>query len=159
MDIALAPLTESYLPQAAEIWLEGWHAGHKGVVPEALAKLRTYDSFLSRLQDHAPQTVIALDKDRALGLCILQKDELYQLFVGPDGRGKGVAQLLMSDAITRLRQAGNNSAWLDCAVGNLRAARFYEKSGWRNSGTQMTNLDTSDGAFPLEIWRFVRDLD
>ncbi len=49
-------------------------------------------------------------------------------------------------------------AWLACAVGNTRAARFYEKSGWRNAGTFVMMTDTSNGPFPVDQWRFEKRL-
>jgi len=45
-----------------------------------------------------------------------------------------------------------------CAIGNERAARFYEKHGWRRVGTMVNYAETSDGAFPLEVWRYEKAL-
>jgi hypothetical protein len=43
-------------------------------------------------------------------------------------------------------------------VGNHRAARFYEKSGWRLAGTVVDPAETSSGPFPLEVWRYEKRL-
>jgi RimJ/RimL family protein N-acetyltransferase len=48
--------------------------------------------------------------------------------------------------------------WLACAIGNERAARFYEKSGWRRTGTMVSQLETPNGIFPLEVWRYEKRL-
>jgi ribosomal protein S18 acetylase RimI-like enzyme len=40
-----------------------------------------------------------------------------------------VAAALIADAEAMLAEHGVEMAWLACAVGNNRAARFYEKSG------------------------------
>jgi GNAT superfamily N-acetyltransferase len=85
-------------------------------------------------------------------------DELYQLFVAAPARGSGVATALIADAEDRLRQDGVQTAWLACAIGNERAARFYEKSGWYRVGTVVQLLDTVDGIFPLEVWRYEKSL-
>ena len=58
----------------------------------------------------------------------------------------------------QIKAAGHNAAWLACAVGNTRASRFYEKSGWANKGLKVVDLDTSDGPFAMEIWRFAKPL-
>jgi ribosomal protein S18 acetylase RimI-like enzyme len=85
-------------------------------------------------------------------------DELYQLFVSAPARGSGVAAALIADAEARLAEAGVETAWLACAIGNERAARFYEKSGWRRVGTMINYAETSDGVFPLEVWRYEKRL-
>jgi hypothetical protein len=76
-------------------------------------------------------------------------DELYQLFVSAQSRGSGSQ---------RTDWSGVETAWLACAIGNERAARFYEKSGWRRAGTMMNLAETSNGLFPLEVWRYEKTL-
>ena len=49
---------------------------------------------------------------------------------------------------------GYDTAWLACAIGNDRAARFYEKSGWHIARTFVSELPVPDGIFPLEVWRY-----
>lgn len=53
------------------------------------------------------------------------------------------AAALIGDAEARLAERGVETAWLACAIGNHRAARFYEKSA---------------GIFPLEVWRYEKRL-
>jgi len=38
-------------------------------------------------------------------------------------------------------------AWLACAIGNERAARFYEKCGWHRTGVVTSRLDAPSGNF------------
>lgn len=158
MNFQLVDLTESHLAQAARIWEEGWHDAHARILPKELADLRTSASFLKRLRDNIATARIGLSGDDVLGLCIIYGDELYQMYVSAMARGQGLAQLLMADAESRLRSAGHSSAWLACAIGNDRAARFYEKSGWTNAGIRTIELDTPDGLFPLQVWRFEKTL-
>jgi GNAT superfamily N-acetyltransferase len=89
---------------------------------------------------------------------MLKGDELYQLYVSALARGTGVAAALIADAEARLRAGGVQLAWLGCAIGNDRAARFYEKSGWHRVGTVVERLETSSGEFPLEVWRYEKSL-
>jgi GNAT superfamily N-acetyltransferase len=92
------------------------------------------------------------------GFCITRDDELYQLFVAAESRGSGVAAALLADGEARLAECGVATAWLACAIGNERAARFYEKWGWRPVGNVVIQLDTSSGQFPLEVWRYEKRL-
>jgi hypothetical protein len=64
----------------------------------------------------------------------------------------------MTDAETRLAKGGFEIAWLACAIGNDRAARFYKKSGWRRVGILTYQAETSDGTFPLQLWRYEKKL-
>jgi GNAT superfamily N-acetyltransferase len=88
----------------------------------------------------------------------VRENELYQLFVSAPSRGSGVAAALMADAETRLVERGITTAWLACAIGNDRAARFYEKCGWRPVGNMINHAETSNGTFPLEVWRYEKPL-
>jgi GNAT superfamily N-acetyltransferase len=58
----------------------------------------------------------------ALGFCIVDHDELDQLFVAREARGGGVAAALIDDAEARIAAGGARVAWLACAISNLRAA-------------------------------------
>ncbi len=89
-----------------------------------------------------------------IGFYALKGEELSQLFVSPEAHGSGVAAALIADAEARLAEHGIETAWLACAIGNDRAARFYEKSGWRLAGTVVNAAETSSGPFPLEVWRY-----
>jgi hypothetical protein len=48
-------------------------------------------------------------------------------------------------------------AWLACAIGNMRAARFYEKMGWALAGVFESVLQLPDGPFALDVWRYEKD--
>jgi ribosomal protein S18 acetylase RimI-like enzyme len=89
---------------------------------------------------------------------VVKNDELYQLFVSAEARGTGVAAALVADAEARLFEAGVKTAWLACAIGNERAARFYEKCGWHRVGTMINHAETSNGTFALEVWRYEKPL-
>jgi ribosomal protein S18 acetylase RimI-like enzyme len=93
-----------------------------------------------------------------VGFYVVKDDELYQLFVAAEARGTGVAAALMTDAEAQLAQSGVETAWLACAIGNERAARFYEKCGWRRVGTMSNEAETSEGTFLLQVWRYEKDL-
>ena len=69
-----------------------------------------------------------------------------------------MAAVLIADAEAHLREAGVDTAWLACAVGNERAARFYEKCGWLRTGTVTEDVVVPGGTFPLEVWRYEKSL-
>jgi len=93
-----------------------------------------------------------------LGFSIVKENELYQLFVASAARGTGVAGALIGEAEARVAARGAGTIWLTCAIGNQRAARFYEKRGWQRAGTVRDVLETPEGPFPLEVWRYEKVL-
>jgi GNAT superfamily N-acetyltransferase len=142
------------LDHLAKVWYDSWQDAHLQIVPAELTRLRTLESFKERLRAALPNVRAVGPTGAPVGFCIVKEDELYQLFVSAEERGSGVAAALIYDAEARLAAGGVKTAWLACAIGNDRAARFYEKCGWRRAGTMINVLDTSGGTFPLEVWRY-----
>jgi GNAT superfamily N-acetyltransferase len=142
----------------AQLWFDGWQDAHADILPAALRRLRTLESFRERLLHGLADVRVVGPAGAPLGFCMLKDDELYQLFVAAQARGKGTAAMLMADGEARLGERGVETAWLSCAIGNHRAARFYEKSGWRNTGNYMSTVETTEGPFELEVWRFEKRL-
>ncbi len=68
------------------------------------------------------------------------------------------AAALVADAERRIAAGGADIAWLDCAIGNHRAARFYEKCGWRRAGNVTSELATPDEIVTIDVWRYEKVL-
>ncbi|WP_375310592.1 GNAT family N-acetyltransferase [Bradyrhizobium sp. A5] len=152
------PADAGEVDHLALVWHDAWHESHAHLAPPELVRLRTVPSFRDRLALKFPDVRVVGPAGAPLGFCALKGDELNQLFVSAEARGSGVAAALIADAEARLAARGVELAWLACAVGNARAARFYQKSGWRNAGTFMMLSETSNGPFPVEQWRFEKRL-
>jgi GNAT superfamily N-acetyltransferase len=152
------PGEEAEIDQLARLWFDGWQDAHAEILPRELARFRTLESFRDRLRAALAQVRVAGAPGGPVGFAMIRDDELYQLYLARDARGTGVAAALMADAEARLAANGVRTAWLDCAIGNLRAARFYEKCGWRRVGTVLSPLPTPEGTFPLEVWRYEKSL-
>lgn len=149
---------ESEIDALAKIWHDGWQEAHAQILPAELARYRTRDSFKQRLRAALPSVRVAGAPGSPVGFCMVHGDELYQLYVSARGRGAGVGRALLADAEARLSAIGGNTVWLACAIGNERAAMFYQKHGWRRTGTMINQLNTPDGPFPLDVWRFEKEL-
>jgi ribosomal protein S18 acetylase RimI-like enzyme len=149
---------ERDLDRLAQVWFDGWHESHAQIVPPELTRLRTVESFRDRLRAALPDVRVVDASGVPVGFSVVKGDELYQLFVSAQARGSGVAGALIADAERRLRASGVETAWLACAIGNERAARFYQKAGWHRVGTMLNQAETSEGTFPLEVWRYEKRL-
>jgi ribosomal protein S18 acetylase RimI-like enzyme len=145
------------LDHLAKLWYDGWQDAHAHIVPAELARMRTLESFRERLGVALPRVRVVGPVLAPLGFCIVKGDELYQIYVSAEARGSGAAATLIADAEARLAEHGVELAWLACAIGNERAARFYEKCGWRRAGTIVYHPEAADGV-PLEVWRYEKRL-
>jgi ribosomal protein S18 acetylase RimI-like enzyme len=156
-----ANIRDAQLPEIgflAKLWFDGWRDAHARIVPAELARVRTLQSFEERLHRTSSGIRVAAVAGQPVGFYILRGAELYQLYVSSGVRGSGVAPVLIADAEARLREGGVDTASLACAVGNDRAARFYEKCGWLRTGTVTDDVVVPSGTFPLEVWRYEKSL-
>lgn len=149
---------EGELGRLARLWYDSWQDAHAGIVPVELPRLRTVERLEQRLADALPSVRVVDLAGEPAGLCAIKGDELYLLYVSAEARGTGVAAALLADAETRLSQGGVEFAWLACAIGNDRAARFYEKWGWRRVRPEVRQLETPNGSYPLAVWRYEKRL-
>lgn len=142
----------------ARLWRQGWLDAHEAIVPQSLVALRTLESFTDRMAVALPRVRALGPVGAPLGFHFIKADELNQFYLAGAARGTGAAATLMADAEARLREAGLATAWLSCAIGNARAARFYEKAGWTLARTETVPTETSTGTFTLEVWRYEKAL-
>ena len=156
MDVRYAE--EAEIDQLAGLWYDGWRDAHEQILPAELSRHRTLASFRDRLAAALPSVRVVGAPGEPVGFCIVKGDELYQLYVSASARGSGAAAALIADAESQLSKNGVGTAWLACAIGNERAARFYEKHGWRRVGNMINRLETPAGEFLLEVWRYEKRL-
>jgi GNAT superfamily N-acetyltransferase len=150
--------TEADLDPLARLWHAGWHEAHAAIVPASLTRLRTLPAFRDRLAGMGGDMRAAGPEGAPLGFCAIKGDELYQLFVASEARGTGLSAALLEDGEKRLAARGVRRAFLLCANGNDRAARFYERAGWENLGLRREAVDTADGPFAFDLLRFEKTL-
>lgn len=153
MDII--PATSDDISKIAALWHVGWMQGHAEIAPPALTALRTHSDFISRTTAHLSQTYVAWIDGQMAGFFMIDRDEIYQFYVAKDFQGLDTASKLMVAAETTL---GVGMKWLACSVGNDRAARFYEKSGWAQAGIIPYEVETAKGPLVVEVWRYEKRL-
>jgi ribosomal protein S18 acetylase RimI-like enzyme len=83
--------------------------------------------------------IVAFDGARALGYYSLGDSEedrnyLWHLYVDPSQQRRGVGETLHAAALAELRARGCGDAKLDYVAGNEKAARFYARQGWVETG-------------------------
>lgn len=84
------------------------------------------------------------DADVVAALRIRPTIELSKVYVMPDQHGTGVAAALMDASVAAARDAGAAGMWLGVNNENVRANRFYDKSGFEIVGMKKFRLGDVD---------------
>lgn len=84
------------------------------------------------------------DPDVAAALRVRPTIELSKVYVMPDQHGTGVAAALMDATVAAARETGAAGMWLGVNNENVRANRFYEKSGFAVVGMKKFRLGDVD---------------
>ncbi|MGC0363786.1 ribosomal protein S18 acetylase RimI-like enzyme [Rhodococcus sp. 27YEA15] len=82
------------------------------------------------------------DPDVRAALTLHPATELSKLYVLPEGHGTGAAASLMDAVVEHARHAGSAGIWLGVNQENLRAQKFYGKSGFTRVGTKTFTVGT-----------------
>ena len=91
--------------------------------------------FLNELYNKSALTKVAAFEDNIIGyICInyhLHESQILNLAVHPDFRRRGVATILMDEAIRELRKRRCVFMYLKVRVSNTGAQKFYELLGFK----------------------------
>jgi ribosomal protein S18 acetylase RimI-like enzyme len=153
----LRPATPDDVDAIATLWHSGWIDGHLGHVPDALQEYRRLADFRERVPPRVPQTTVATAPSGIVGFVTVHDDEVEQIYVAASARGGGVAAPLLTHAEERIG-ARYDVAWLAVAVGNARARRFYERSGWRDAGALDYHAEIAGGRMLVPCRRYEKPL-
>ncbi|AQT81501.1 hypothetical protein B1R94_22965 [Mycolicibacterium litorale] len=138
----------------AEVHVRSWQQGYHGLIAQDyLDGLRAQDRATRYRFDSmdlaGPYTLVAVDHGMVHGHISIGRSrdddltdagEVWALYVDPPHWGAGVGDALIATGCDRLRRAGYRRASLWVLADNLRARRFYERSGWRTDGVQRTDV-------------------
>lgn len=156
--MTLRRATPEDAPAVAEIWHLGWRDGHLGNVPVELIAARHEGSFRRRAAQRVGEATVAVIDRQIAGFIMVVGNEVEQVYVAATHRGAGVADVLLAEAERRIKDAGHKSAWLAVVEGNARARRFYERSGWSDSGPFDYAAAGENGPILVPCHRYVKDL-
>lgn len=156
--VTLRPAAAVDVPAIAAIWFAGWRDGHLGNVPDALARIRTEESFGERAAQHVEDTVVAVVDGVVAGFVMVDGSEVEQVYVDQRHRGSAVAPLLLAEAERLVAEAGHPVAWLAVVEGNDRARRFHERQGWSNEGPIAHAAPGNDGPVIVPALRYTRQV-
>ncbi len=156
MTVNVRPAVAADVDAVAAIWYAGWGDGHLGHVPDELVAIRTEESFWTRAANRIADTTVAVVGDEVAGFVMVVGEEVEQVYVSRDHRGSGVAGTLLGEAERQVKANGHSEAWLAVATGNARARRFYERSGWTDTGPFDYPANADTGTLPVPCHRYVK---
>jgi GNAT superfamily N-acetyltransferase len=154
--VKLRPANPEDAEAVAAIWYQGWGDGHLGHVPDELVEVRTQESFGVRAAQRVGDTVVATVEGAVAGFVMVVDDEVEQVYVSTDFRGRGVASVLLAEAERLVAAKGHDEAWLAVAAGTGRARRFYQRSGWTDGGPFDYPSAGPAGPIPVRCHRYVK---
>ena len=150
----LRPATVADARAIAEVHVDGWRWGYRGLLPDAIIDGLDVDTreaqwvsgFTDRWQEGDACVLAEDDAGRAIGFvaCGPAADEfapppagageVYALYVRDGWQGTGVGRALLTAAHDALAAHGFDLAVLWVFAANDRARRFYGAAGWRHDG-------------------------
>jgi ribosomal protein S18 acetylase RimI-like enzyme len=154
--ILLRPATADDAPDVAVIWCAGWRDGHLGGVPDQLVAARTPESFHRRAAERVRDTTVATVDGSVAGFIMVVGDEVEQVYVAAEHRGRGVAQLLLTAAEQQVADNGFAEAWLAVVASNARARAFYARAGWIDGGPFDYQVSAEAGPIIVPAHRYTK---
>jgi ribosomal protein S18 acetylase RimI-like enzyme len=157
----IRPAVAADIPEIARVWRAGWLDGHVGNVPDEVVAARDEAHFLRTSEELVDTTLLAVDDDdTVLGVVLVTDEELGQLAVAAEARGRGIGQALVT-AAEELIAVNHDRAELGVAPGNTTARRLYERCGWTDLGdvTMPARPDELGGLpVPVVLRHYVKQL-
>lgn len=95
---------------------------------------------------------IAVDRGKLVGVGLTSGDRVEDLWIAPEGRGRGTGYALLRHCESEIRARGFHHARLRVVASNAKAISFYHANGW---------LDEREGpheSFPVKMLEMRKDL-
>ncbi|BBD63321.1 acetyltransferase, GNAT family protein (plasmid) [Nostoc sp. HK-01] len=137
------------LPMVAKICAlhESWDNAKYGFVPHIE---RRYEKWLTRMAQNERSVFLVAEDDRQLVAFLISAIEqeipiyrlqeyafIYDLWVEPESRQKGIARQMVMLCVERFEQMGIKQIRLDTAVENENARKLFASCGFRFSNIEM----------------------
>lgn len=133
----------------ADVNVASWRAGYKDLLPQTVLQelsrdfvMAKWSRELGRSQEDPVEIVVVERDHRVVAYSRFgpardedskeagRTGEIYGFYVHPDEWGTGIARDLMAHVLERLYGVGYLRVTLNVVAANVRARRFYERSGF-----------------------------
>lgn len=144
MDILIKPMeSDAEIEGKAYVHWKAWQEAYQGLIDPAYLERLTLDKCVKAAFQWTENILVAKENDRVIGFvgygACREKDlpeagEVFALYILSEYYGKKAGYALMQAALGRLSEYRRVAVWV--LQGNERAARFYEKCGFRFDGAR-----------------------
>jgi GNAT superfamily N-acetyltransferase len=156
--VIVRPAGDGDVTSIGALYHRVWHDTHGPHMPPAERARRDEEDFRGRIRELMPNVVLSQDDGYIIGFAAWSSSLLGQIYVESAYRGTGVAERLMAAAEAEMAAQGVHQAELHCLVGNERAHRFYERSGWVAHGIISERVRGEAEEETREFWNFRKAL-
>lgn len=146
-DVLLRRAVDADARAAADVWLRSYAAALPTV--RCAHDAADVQDWFARVLVPQYETWVAVTQDTVVGLLVLNGQELKQLYLDPDWRGRGLGDRLMD--LAKRQHPDGLSLWTFQV--NRPARRFYERHGFTEA--ERTDGERNDECEPdvRYVWR------
>lgn len=146
----------------SRIYEESWNHTYKGIVPQSFLDSISEGRWVPHLSDPGISVLVMTEGGEYIGVSTFCPSrfslfpyygELVSLYLLPEYMGRGMGSVLLDASLKALSDAGFTNVLLWVLEDNLRARKFYERSGFINSGETID--DEIDGK-PLRELAYIK---
>ena len=146
----------------SRIYEESWNHAYKGIVPQSFLDSISEGRWVPHLSDPGISVLVMAEGGEYIGVSTFcpsrfsrfpDYGELVSLYLLPEYMGRGMGSVLLDASLKALSEAGFTNVLLWVLEDNLRAHKFYEESGFINSGETID--DEIDGK-PLRELAYIK---
>lgn len=126
-----------------KVYCDSWKAAYQNLLPKAyLDSLTAENCMPDKVSDN---DIVLAEQERVLGICHISEarhrdkkewGEVVAIYLLPEIWGSGAGSELFQTALRKLKQNGFKRVCLWVLKDNIRARTFYEKNGFRVSGSE-----------------------
>lgn len=136
------------LSAVGNVYEESWKSAYKGIIPQSYLDGLNKSDWIKNLNNPARRSLIMLDRDKIIGTSSFSASrsddmagygEIISIYLLPEYIGRGYGKQLLQAAIDGLKQMGFHDIFLWVLEENVRARKFYEKSGFKSNGKRLND--------------------
>jgi len=144
----LRPATPADVDQVARLHVRSWHAGYRGLLPDAYLDRLRPEEFAARYTFGSadplePSTTVSVLDSVICGFVTigpaiaqtLGAGHLMALYIDPAYFRRGLGRHLLHEGCTQLTARGYEEAALWMLAGNQAAEQLYLREGWHIDGS------------------------
>lgn len=148
----------------SNIYEESWKFAYKNIIPQSYLDSIPAGRWASGIDKEGMHNFVVVQNGQYIGTSAFCRSrlpelpdsgEIVSIYLLPEYIGKGYGKNLLDAVVSQLKEMGFNDIFLWVLEENSRARRFYEMSGFSESGRHM---DINIGGKELREIQYIRHI-